>query len=58
MLSYLACRQSFLIQMLNLTTQRGASRAVFAGAVIGAIANYMLIILFGVRSEKPSIIAQ
>lgn len=48
------CRNAFFIQKLNLTQNRAASRAMLAGAIMGAIANYFLIILFGVRDENPS----
>lgn len=46
------CRQSFYIQEKNLTQNKAASRAVLSGAIIGAVANYALIILFGTRQEK------
>lgn len=43
---------SFFLQNKNLSSEQAASRTMLAGSIIGAIANYFLIILFGVRDEK------
>ena len=43
---------SFFLQKLNLDSNKAASQAMLAGCIIAAIANFVLIILFGVRDEK------
>ncbi|KAG7674883.1 hypothetical protein Ndes2526B_g07722 [Nannochloris sp. 'desiccata'] len=43
---------AFFLQKLNIDSNKAASRAMLAGAILGCISNYVLIILFGVRDEK------
>jgi hypothetical protein len=44
---------SFFLQKQEIPSQQGASRTVFAGALIGAVACYFLVLLLGVRDERP-----
>jgi hypothetical protein len=43
---------AFFLQKLNIDSEKATSRTMLAGSIIGCLANYMLIILLGVRDEK------
>jgi hypothetical protein len=49
---------AFFLQKQEIPAEKGASRTVFAGALIGAVACYMLVILLGVRDERPKVVEQ
>ena len=46
------CRNSFFLQAHAISSNKSSSRTVLAGSIIGAIANFFLIILFGIRDER------
>jgi hypothetical protein len=46
---------AFYLQEENLDSNEASSRTMLAGAIIGSISNYVLIILFGVRDEKATV---
>ena len=43
---------AFFLQKFNIDSEQATSQAMLAGAIIGAIANFVLIIVLGVRDEK------
>lgn len=43
---------AFYLQQTNIDSEESASHAMLAGAILGSISNYVLIILLGVRDEK------
>ena len=45
---------TFFIQRLNMSTEVATSRTMLAGSIIASVANFVLIIVFGVRDEKSS----
>jgi hypothetical protein len=47
---------AFFLQKLNIDSERATSRAMLAGAIIACIANYVMIILLGVRDEKARVV--
>jgi hypothetical protein len=53
-LTYLLMETSnaFFLQKSNIDSENATSRTMLAGSIIGCIANFMLVILLGVRDEK------
>lgn len=45
---------AFYLLKLNIESNQASARTVLAGAIIGSVANYFMIILLGVHQEKTA----